>query len=121
MRIDVWSDLVCPWCYIGKRRLEHALVQAKLDAPVEIIHRSFQLNPAAPMGETSPRRDYLMKKYGWSPAQGSLPDTDQGAPAAVCGGKYHLGPEGLTGIPFDAHRLMHLARHRGMQDALDQR
>src|SRR4051812_47992620 len=117
MRIDVWSDLVCPWCYIGKRRLEHALEQAKLDTPVEVVHRSFQLNPAAPAGKTSPRRDYLMKKYGWSPAQADTIDTDMEARAAVDGLEYHLGAAGLTGNTFDAHRLMHLARDRGVQDA----
>jgi predicted DsbA family dithiol-disulfide isomerase len=121
MRIDVWSDLVCPWCYIGKRRLEHALAQMP-DAPhVEIVHRSFQLNPAAPMGATSKRRDYLMAKYGWSLEQADKIDTDMEARAAEDGLEYHLGAEGLTGNTFDAHRLIHLARERGMQDAAIER
>jgi predicted DsbA family dithiol-disulfide isomerase len=121
MRIDVWSDLVCPWCYIGKRRLEHALAQMP-DAPqVEIVHRSFQLNPAAPKESTSKRRDYLMAKYGWSLEQADKIDTDMEARAAVDGLEYHLGPEGLTGNTFDAHRLMHLARERGIQDAAVER
>jgi predicted DsbA family dithiol-disulfide isomerase len=116
MRIDIWSDLVCPWCYIGKRRLEHALAQMGDASAVEIVHRSFQLNPSAPMGETSPRRDYLMKKYGWSSAQADKIDADMEARAAADGLEYHLGPAGLTGNTFDAHRLMHLARERGVQD-----
>ena len=121
MRIDVWSDLVCPWCYIGKRRLESALAQMPDAPPVEIVHRSFQLNPSAPKGETSKRRDYLMAKYGWSAAQAAKIDTDMEARAAVDGLEYHLSENGLTGNTFDAHRLMHLARDRGIQDAAIER
>jgi predicted DsbA family dithiol-disulfide isomerase len=116
VRIDVWSDLVCPWCYIGKRRLEHALAQMP-DAPrVEIVHRSFQLNPSAPKDSTSKRRDYLMKKYGWTDAQANKIDSDMETRAAVDGLEYHLGPEGLTGNTFDAHRLVHAAAAHGRQD-----
>jgi predicted DsbA family dithiol-disulfide isomerase len=116
LRIDVWSDLVCPWCYIGKRRLEHALKDFPGAGDVEIVHRSFQLNPAAPMGTTSKRRDYLMKKYGWSNAQAEKIDSDMEARAATDGLEYHLGAEGLTGNTFDAHRLVHAAAAQGRQD-----
>jgi predicted DsbA family dithiol-disulfide isomerase len=116
MRIDVWSDLVCPWCYIGKRRLEHALASLP-DAPkVDIVHRSFQLNPSAPQGTTSLRRDYLRAKYGWSPDKAAQIDADMERRAAVDGLEYHLTAEGLTGNTFDAHRLVHLAKDRGRQD-----
>ena len=116
MRIDVWSDLVCPWCYIGKRRLERALA-ALPDAPqVDIVHRSFQLNPSAPEGTTSSRREYLSAKYGWSPAQAARIDSDMEQRAAADGLEYHLTADGLTGNTFDAHRLVHLARDRGRQD-----
>jgi predicted DsbA family dithiol-disulfide isomerase len=121
MRIDVWSDLVCPWCYIGKRRLEHALAQMPGAPAVEIVHRSFQLNPAAPKDQTSKRRDYLMKKYGWSNAQAEKIDKDMEARAAADGLEYHMSAEGLTGNTFDAHRLVHLARERGVQDAAVER
>jgi len=121
MRIDVWSDLVCPWCYIGKRRLEHALARMP-DAPtVEIIHRSFQLNPSAPKETTSRRRDYLMKKYGWSDAQAQKIDADMETRAAADGLEYHLSENGLTGNTFDVHRLVHLARDRERQDAAVER
>ena len=121
MRIDVWSDLVCPWCYIGKRRLEHALARMPDAPPVEIVHRSFQLNPSAPMGTTSKRRDYLMKKYGWSQAQAEKIDADMEARAAADGLEYHMSADGLTGNTFDAHRLVHLAQERGVQDATVER
>jgi predicted DsbA family dithiol-disulfide isomerase len=116
MRIDVWSDLVCPWCYIGKRRLERALAELPHVHQVEIVHRSFQLNPSAPMGTTSPRRDYLRAKYGWSPTQAARIDADMEQRAAADGLEYHLTAEGLTGNTFDSHRLVHLARDRGRQN-----
>jgi predicted DsbA family dithiol-disulfide isomerase len=116
VRIDVWSDLVCPWCYIGKRRLEHALAQLPGAPAVDIVHRSFQLNPSAPMGATSPRRDYLRAKYGWSPSQAARIDAEMEQRAAGDGLEYHLTADGLTGNTFDAHRLVHLARDRGHQD-----
>jgi predicted DsbA family dithiol-disulfide isomerase len=121
VRIDVWSDLVCPWCYIGKRRLERALAQFPDRDRVEIVHRSFQLNPSAPMATTTRRRDYLMAKYGWSAAQAEKIDADMERRAAVDGLEYHLSAEGLTGNTFDAHRLAHLARERGRQDAAVER
>src|SRR5438046_9312291 len=88
---------------------------------VEIVHRSFQLNPAAPMGTTSRRRDYLMAKYGWSADKAAQIDADMEKRAAVDGLEYHLSENGLTGNTFDAHRLVHLARERGRQDAAVER
>jgi predicted DsbA family dithiol-disulfide isomerase len=116
VRIDIWSDLVCPWCYIGKRRLERALAELPHAPQVDIVHRSFQLNPSAPMCTTSSRRDYLRAKYGWSPTQAAKIDADMEQRAAADGLEYHLTADGLTGNTFDAHRLVHLARHRGRQD-----
>ena len=69
MRIDIWTDVVCPWCYVGKRRFEKALATFEHRDEVHVVHRSFQLNPAAPPGQTSPRRDALMAKYGLSAAR----------------------------------------------------
>ena len=121
MRIDVWSDLVCPWCYIGKRRLEHALQDFSGAGDVEIVHRSFQLNPSAPAGQTSRRRDYLIAKYGWSADKAAQIDADMEKRAAADGLEYHLSENGLTGNTLDAHRLVHLARERGQQDAMVER
>jgi predicted DsbA family dithiol-disulfide isomerase len=121
MRIDIWSDLVCPWCYIGKRRLERALAELPEAPQVDIVHRSFQLNPSASTGTTSSRRDYLRAKYGWSPGQAAKIDADMEQRAAADGLEYHLTADGLTGNTFDAHRLVHLARERGRQDATVER
>jgi predicted DsbA family dithiol-disulfide isomerase len=121
VRIDVWSDLVCPWCYIGKRRLERALAQLPHLDNVEIVHRSFQLNPSAPKGTTTRRRDYLMAKYGWSATKAAEIDATMEQRAAADGLEYHLSADGVTGNTLDAHRLVHLARERGLQDAAVER
>ena len=56
MRIDIWSDIVCPWCYVGKRRFERALDAFDDRASVQVVHRSFQLDPTRPKGDTQNRR-----------------------------------------------------------------
>lgn len=67
MRVEIWSDLICPWCGLGQHRLEQALQQlGRKD--VEVVHRSYQLDPAAP-AQTRSVREMLAKKYGASEAQ----------------------------------------------------
>ena len=73
------------------------------------------------MGTTARRRDYLMAKYHWSAAQAEQIDSDMERRAAADGLEYHLSAEGLTGNTLDAHRLVHLARERGRQDAAVER
>ena len=120
MRVDVWSDIVCPWCYVGKRRFEKALTRFEGRADVQIVHHSFQLNPAAPHDQTSNRREMLMRKYRLTPAQVEEMDGRMTQTAAAEGLEYHL--EGtVTGNTFDAHQLVHLAHHRGSQDAMIER
>jgi predicted DsbA family dithiol-disulfide isomerase len=116
MRIDIWSDVVCPWCYLGKRRFERALEEFEERASVEIVHRSFQLDPTRPKGQTQDRREMLMAKYHLTAAQVASMDERMEETAAADGLEYHLG-DGVTGNTFDAHRLLHLAAARGRQDA----
>jgi len=120
MRVDIWSDLVCPWCYVGKRRFEKALARFDNRDKVQIVHRSFQLNPAAPRDHTSNRREMLMQKYGLSPAQAAEVDTRLTRTAAAEGLDFHLDGT-LTGNTFDAHRLVHLAHAHGLQDQVIER
>jgi predicted DsbA family dithiol-disulfide isomerase len=120
MRVDIWSDLVCPWCYVGKRRFEKALVRFDNRDKVQIVHRSFQLNPAAPRDHTSNRQEMLMQKYGLSPAQAAEMDTRMTRTAAAEGLEFHLDGT-LTGNTFDAHRLVHLAHTHGRQDQVIER
>jgi predicted DsbA family dithiol-disulfide isomerase len=120
MRVDIWSDLVCPWCYVGKRRFEKALARFDNRDEVQIVHRSFQLNPAAPRDRTSNRREMLMQKYRLSPTQADEMDARMTQTAAGEGLEFHL--EGtLTGSTFDAHQLVHLANAHGLQDAVIER
>jgi predicted DsbA family dithiol-disulfide isomerase len=120
MRIDIWSDVVCPWCYLGKRRLERALEAFDGRAEVKVVHRSFQLDPTRPKGQTQKRRDMLMSKYRLTAAQVRDLDERMEQTAAADGLEYHLG-DGVTGNTFDAHRLLHLAAERGTQDATIER
>jgi predicted DsbA family dithiol-disulfide isomerase len=69
MRVDVWADIVCPWCYLGKARFDAALSQFEHRAEVEVVYHSFELDPARPAGATQPVLDMLATTYGMSRAQ----------------------------------------------------
>jgi predicted DsbA family dithiol-disulfide isomerase len=118
MQIDIWSDVVCPWCYLGKRRFERALEGFEHRDQVRIAHHSFQLDPTKPKGETSSRRHMLMSKYHLSEAQVRAMDTKMEQTAEADGLKYHLTDAGLTGNTLDAHQLVHLARSHGLEDVM---
>ena len=116
MRIDVWSDLVCPWCYIGKRRLERALGEFEHADEVEVTWRSFQLNPDAP-ATAVPTLDYLAQRFG-PQAQGMT------ARIAEMGRGEGLTLDfasSLTVNTLEAHRLLHLAADLGIGDAAKER
>ena len=120
MRVEVWSDIVCPWCYVGKRRFERGLAMAEKNADVEVIHRAFQLNPAMPAGEVRDHHDNLMTKYGLSDSQATAMQQQMERTAAAEGLEFHL-VGGVTGNTFDAHRLVHLGRARGLEGAVLER
>lgn len=121
MHIDIWSDIVCPWCYLGKRRFEKALAAFDGRDDVRIAHRSFQLDPTRVKGETSSRRTMLMSKYRLSEEQVRAMDHKMEQTAAAEGLEYHLSDAGLTGNTLDAHRLVHLAASHGVDDAMLER
>jgi predicted DsbA family dithiol-disulfide isomerase len=120
VRVDIWSDIVCPWCYVGKRRFEKALARFDGRDEVHVVHRSFQLNPAAPRDRTSNRREMLMRKYRLSPAQVEEMDARMTQTAAAEGLEFRLDGT-VTGNTFDAHQLVHLAHARGLQDPIVER
>jgi predicted DsbA family dithiol-disulfide isomerase len=120
MRIDIWSDLVCPWCYIGKRRFEKALAAFPQRGEVQIVHRAFQLDPTMPKGRLFRHRDVLMRKYGMSEPQVAAAQARLERIAAEEGLEYHLA-ESRTGNTLDAHRLVHFAGEQGIQDAVIER
>ena len=121
MDIHIWSDIVCPWCYLGKRRFEHALALFDHRDEVRITHRSFQLDPARPRRETTNRRAMLKSKYQLSDAQVQEMDARMEQLADIEGLEYHLGDAGLTGNTLDAHQLLQLGKARGIQDAVIER
>ena len=122
MRIEIWSDVVCPWCYIGKRRLEGALSRFEQAHPeaagqVEIVWRSYQLDPGAPAEPTETVAEHLGRKYGGGPAAGQQMIDRVEAVAAEEGLDYRLG-RAQRASTVDAHRLLHLAEHEDRQGAL---
>jgi predicted DsbA family dithiol-disulfide isomerase len=112
MRIEIWSDVVCPWCYIGKRRLEKALAGFEHAADVEVVYRSFELDPSAPRHGHESTLMTLARKYGRSEdrMRGMMQhviDT-----AAEEGLAFRLFDNVHTNT-VDAHRLLHLALDSG--------
>jgi predicted DsbA family dithiol-disulfide isomerase len=108
MLIEIWSDVVCPWCYIGKRRLEAALADFPHREQVEIVWRSFQLDPSAPTTPTETVAEHLGSKYGGGAAGGQQMIDRVEAVAAEEGLIFRLGQAQRVGT-IDAHRLLHAA------------
>jgi predicted DsbA family dithiol-disulfide isomerase len=122
LRIDIWSDIACPWCYIGKRRLEQALDGFAHRAEVEIVWRAFEFDPSAPRvrDRTLSYAARLAAKYGTTPAQ-AQGMIDRVVDTAAQDGLTFRIDRIQSGNTFDAHRLLHLAHTRGVQDALKER
>ncbi|MDX3191523.1 DsbA family oxidoreductase [Streptomyces sp. MN03-5084-2B] len=115
MRVDIWSDLVCPWCYLGKRRFERAVAEVGVD--VEVVHHSFQLDPSFPRGTSRPTREVLAEKYGRTLEEADAMEAQMEERAAADGLEYHL--DGVhMGNTVDGHRLVHFAAARGLADAV---
>ncbi|KQT91021.1 disulfide bond formation protein DsbA [Marmoricola sp. Leaf446] len=112
MRIEIWSDVVCPWCYVGKRRLETALAGFEHGGDVELVYRSFQLDPSAPLEPTETVAESLGRKYGGGPAAGQQMVDQMEAVATEEGLLFRLGEAQHVGT-VDAHRLLHLALESG--------
>ena len=120
MQIEVWSDVVCPWCYIGKRRLETALERFPHRDQVEVVWRSFQLDPTIAEGETFPTLPALAAKYGAGVEQMAANMKRVEELAAVEGLEYHL-TEGVSGNTSLAHELLHLAAEHGLGGEMKER
>jgi predicted DsbA family dithiol-disulfide isomerase len=120
LTVEIWSDIVCPWCYVGKRRFEKALEQFPHRDQVELTWRSFQLDPTAPPRRTVSSAEHLASKYGMSVEQAERSNAQMTELAASEGLEYHLDRT-RGGNSFDAHRLIHLAAAHGLQDAMKER
>lgn len=120
LRIDVWSDLVCPWCAIGNRRLERALEQFPHREAVEVVWHSFELDPSAPPVHEGDHVQHLADKYGRSRAEAEAMVQRVIDLAAQDGLTLRL-MQARAGNTFDAHRLLHFAAERGLEPAVRQR
>jgi predicted DsbA family dithiol-disulfide isomerase len=120
MQVEIWSDVVCPWCYLGKRRFERALESFEHSDEVAVTYRSFELDPTAPPGVTTPTVQLLASKYGMSPDEATAAQRQMEQRAAADGLTFRM--DGLvSGNTRDAHRLLQLARARGRQAEMVER
>jgi predicted DsbA family dithiol-disulfide isomerase len=120
VKIDIWSDVVCPFCYIGKRNLERALAGFAHRDDVAITWRSFQLDPSAPAHTGEKVAAMLARKYGMSIEQAEESNRQMTANAARAGLEFHLD-RARSGNTRPAHRLIHFAAEHGLQDAAKER
>jgi len=116
LTVDIWSDVVCPWCYIGKRRFEAALAQFEHRDDVTVLWHSFELDPEAPPVAEGSSAERLAAKYGMTVEEAAGRQAEITTLAAQDGLTYDLA-ESRGGNTFDAHRLIHLAAEHRLGDA----
>ena len=120
MQVEIWSDVVCPWCAIGKRRFEAALARFPRRDEVRVRWRSFELDPTAPRERAGDLVDHLSAKYGLSRDKAEAFQRQMSEQAAGEGWEFRLD-RARGGNSFDAHRLIHLGAERGVQDGVKER
>jgi predicted DsbA family dithiol-disulfide isomerase len=120
IEVEIWSDVVCPWCYIGKRRFERALADFEHRNDTAVLWRSFELDPEAAPAYSGSLDQMLAEKYGVSLERARAMNEQVTRLAAEEGLEYRLG-DAKRGNSFDAHRLIHLAKNRGLQGEAEER
>jgi predicted DsbA family dithiol-disulfide isomerase len=120
MNIEIWSDMMCPFCYLGKRRLEEALQSFPGKDGVGITWKSFQLNPDMKTEPGKSITQYLMEKKGWS-LEHTRQAHDRLTKAAAEAGLLYDFDRAVVANSFDAHRLVQFAKARGLGDAMEER
>ncbi|MEV4195392.1 DsbA family oxidoreductase [Streptomyces toxytricini] len=117
MRVEIWSDVACPWCYVGKARFAEGLAAFAHRDRVEVVFRSFELDPNSAKGSSTPVVEMLARKYGRTLEEARGMEEHVAAAARAEGLEYRT--EGRDhGNTFDIHRLLHLAAERGLQEEL---
>jgi predicted DsbA family dithiol-disulfide isomerase len=117
--VEIWSDVMCPFCYIGKRKFEQALTQYTGKAKVEVIWRSFQLNPDLKTDTTKTVAQSLAEQKGWSMTETQQAFAQVTAMARTVGLEYNFD-RAVVANSFDAHRLSHLAASNGQQNEVEE-
>ncbi|HEX4364747.1 MAG TPA: DsbA family oxidoreductase [Solirubrobacteraceae bacterium] len=120
MHVEIWSDIACPWCYVGKRRFEAALATYEHADEIAVTWRSFELDPAAPRERPQDAATHLAEKYGMTREEALARQAQLAATAAGDGLELRFD-RARGGNTFDAHRLLHLAAAHGAQDAMKER
>ncbi len=120
MKVEIWSDIVCPFCYIGKRKFETALADFSGKDKVEIEWKSFQLDPEMDNKEGLNVHEYLGKRKGGTAADGKRMNDSMTTAAAEVGLKYDFD-NGIINNTMNAHRLLHWAKKEGLQNDLKER
>ncbi len=120
MDIDIWSDIACPWCYVGKRRLEAALESFEHREEVRLTWHSFELDPDAPHEREGDTASNIARKYGRTREQALAGMAQLTEMAAGDGLELHF-ETARGGNTFDAHRLVHLALAHDLQDTMKER
>src|SRR4051794_40268946 len=118
--VDIWSDVVCPWCYVGKRRFEAALEQFEHRDQVDVTWHAFELDPEAPRRPEGTLAESLAAKYGMSIEDAEASHAKLTDLAAAEGLDYHF-ERAQRGNTFDAHRLIRMALDNGRQDSMKER
>lgn len=117
VQVEIWTDINCPFCYLGKRRFEEALEAFPHRDDVTVVHRSFELDPTLPRDHSDAVVPHIAEKYGISEAQAAANERGIGAQAEAMGLTYVT--EGRDfGSSFDMHRLLHFALEQGRQEQL---
>jgi predicted DsbA family dithiol-disulfide isomerase len=113
MKVEIWSDVMCPFCYIGKRRFEDALAQFEHGSEIEIEWKSFQLNPLMKTNPNISIHDYLAETKGWQPEYARQLNQQVTTMAAEVGLTYNMD-QAVVANSFDAHRFTHYAKLNGV-------
>jgi predicted DsbA family dithiol-disulfide isomerase len=120
MKIEIWSDIACPWCYVGKRRFESALAQFEHADDVEVVWRSFELDPNAPRLREGSQHEHLAEKYGMPVERARAMNERMTSEGKKEGIEFDFDRVRM-GNTFDAHRLVHLAAESGRAAAMKER
>jgi predicted DsbA family dithiol-disulfide isomerase len=120
MELEIWSDIACPWCYVGKRRIETALGSFEHAGELTVTWRSFELDPEAPSERHGDLAGHIASKYGMPIEQARAGQEQLTALAAEEGLEFHF-ERARSGNTFDGHRLVHLAAEHDAQDAMKER
>ena len=113
MRVEIWADIICPWCYIGKARFDHALAAFAHRNQVEVLYRSFELEPGRDKTRVEPVGQMLTDRFG-----SGGPGMDQQVAELARAEGLDYRTDRHVGSTFDLHRLIHLAREHGLQHQL---